>query len=101
MSALVTTRRPRARFWERRGLAALQDLLLLHFELGLGEDACISQLAELLELLERVGCGFRSRRRSSGLLLVVLLFVLGGPAVRLPTRDAVRDRGRGAGDDGG
>ena len=64
---------------------ALEDLGLLRLELGVREDAGGLQLAELLELVERVGC---RRRRRGGLLILLLTLglVLLGPAVRLPAR---------------
>src|SRR5262249_38332542 len=88
----------------RRGRLRPEDLRLLRRELLLGEDALVLQLRELLELRDRIGRnrGGRGRpglRRRS--LLVVLLLVLLGPAVGLAARDTVRDRGGGAGDDGG
>src|SRR4051812_28587345 len=104
-----TARRSR----ERLAVASLpEDAGLLGGELGLGEYALLLQRRELPQLLEHVGAGVdrgcRRRRvlRLGVLRLGVLLLVVGGlillrPAVGLPARDAVTDRGRGSGDDGG
>src|SRR4029077_8704536 len=75
-----------------------QDLRLLGGELLLGQYAGRLELAELLQLLQRVGRGARRRRRGGGLLvggllvgrLLVLLRLLIRPAVGLPARHAVR-----------
>src|SRR3954452_554760 len=79
-----------------------EDLGLLVGELLLGQDALLLQLAELLELLDGVGRRGRRRRRRRvlglGRLLLVFLLL---PAVGLAPRDAVADRGSGAGDHGG
>src|SRR5262249_11905505 len=88
--------------------SAAEDLGFLGCELLLGEDAAVSQLGELGELLDRVGGRWRRRGLldvRGGLLDVLWLFVvrgwvLRGPALRLPAGDAVAHGGCGAGNDG-
>src|SRR4051812_21074742 len=82
--------------------AVEQDRLLLE-ELGLGQDALVLELGELLEALD--GIDGRGRRLGGrGVLLLLcggLLIFLLCPALALPAADAVGDGGRGACDGGG
>src|SRR3954447_26101828 len=89
---------PRASAGRLEGTApsAAQQLRLLRGELLLGEDALGFQLAQLLQLVDgRAGGG--GGRRLSG-LFGLLLFFLFAPALALPARHSIADRGRGAGD---
>jgi hypothetical protein len=91
------------------GGSGVEDLALLRFELGVGEHAGISQLAELLELGQLVvGAGrggwlinvldlLLGRR---GLFGSLLLF-LGGPPSLLAMLDASSDGARGSCDNCG
>src|SRR6187200_2030169 len=59
------------------GSHALQDLLLLHLELGVGEDPLRVQLRELLQLVQRLGghaAGCRRGGRGRVLLFLLCLF---------------------------
>ena len=84
-----------------RKRGSTEDLGLLRLELGIGENAVLVQLTELGQHRQGVlllGC--RGRRFRLGRLLRHLLRGrLAGPAVALPSRDAVGDGGRGTRDD--
>src|SRR3954447_1704968 len=82
----------------RLGASDPEDLGLLRRELLLGEDALVLELGELLELLDGIRLRLGRRRRVDLLRLRLGVGLLLRPAVGLPARDAVADRGGGSGD---
>src|SRR5690242_11072502 len=78
-----------------------EQLRLLRLEFLFCQDTAVAKLAQLLQLVDRIG---RRRRSRSGSRLrlfdVLLLGLLLRPSRGLTARDAVADGGRGSGDDG-
>jgi len=75
-------------------VGSAQDLGFLGRELLVGQHALLVELAELLELLDRVGRRCRGSGRGSGvgrLRLLVLLGILLAPTPGLAARHAVAD----------